>query len=278
MKTPTLLLVTLFALSAVSAFAQDPEPLTIPSYNMTKANYVSITQDSKFDTDFYDYAAYIYNISYQVTSRVRRITSGTLTLTFDVNQTEDGWLGKSTKSNTGVYAIITIGANKATGISFPGASLEVQEEALRKVLTAYVNIVLPTELSLQVALTEQLMESDTLQRLSATAALRFKVVPDTRLRLHNFTSELKAVQGISGKINFLIDGYSPFMSYTPRFRGKVWIITDVPVTIELKGDPNAPLITVDWHKVKPFAANEVEELIKGFYTIYAKPLVLDLFA
>lgn len=275
MKTQLFLLISLLSLNIFGSVAHnDTEPLIIPPYNMTREIYLQLTNDTVFNNDFLDYQLNVYNLSYLITKRSRQLVTGNLTLTLDANQTENDFFNPYPIWNQGVQASVWIEANKAMDIQLPD-SLEVSVPTLQKVLRAYVEFILPREVSHEIALPDTVLNPDLLSTFMPFSTFRFTKVPDMSLSFQNFTSELSSDR--RGSIIFSMHGSSTFLSYTPRFRGSPWIITNVPVKIVFIDDPRIPVYQIDYNQTRPFDENEVLELVRGFYNYYALPLIMDLY-
>ena len=283
MKLQALLLLALCSsvLSArqarILAQPAQSEPLVIPAYNMTKAYYMELSSDTTFNNDYLDYGLYIYNQYYAVTTRVKNIATGNLSFTFDVNQTFDAPFGPSTTRAVGVQGSALIQENVVKNINVPEIP-NIEPEAVLKVIEAYINNIIPTQISLQVLLPEKYVNYETMKTWNPLYSYRFSLVPDISLKFHNFITNLTEAFGIQGKIQINIDAYSPFLSYTTRYRGKPLILSNVTIPITLSGDVKSPSIYVDPVKVKPFSQKDVLELVKGFYTNIIVPAVRESFS
>jgi len=281
MSSKTILLLAILSVAAFVAIADDIPALQLKNYTMTFANYISLSNDTQFATDYSNYSMNIYSQLYYIAYRNRKFSSGNLTFTVDVNQTTTNQIGTNTIQNVDIRGTVMINNNVVTGVDLPDlvpSPETVDAGAIRKVITAYVNFVALGAINYQIALTEQWVNVDVIKTWNPNYNNSLILVPDIKLKVHDFYTTFSESSGVKGTITFQIDAYSEFLSYTPRYRGKVLTFFGVPVTITLNGDVNAPVVTIDPKAIKPYPLADVTSIVTQYYLGVALPLIKNLFA
>jgi hypothetical protein len=253
------------------------EPLQLQDYNMTREAYVNFTSDTQF-ANYLELSILIYTQLYSITARNKKFSSGNLTFTFDANETISSIFGDYIQSDKGLQGSIQIINNEPTNVVLPDDDIQTDKDAIKKLVLAYVKYVALGQVSFQVALPDEYVDYDLLKIMNPTSSYNSALVPDINIKFHDFNTNLTNPKGVNGTINFKIDAYSKFLSFTPRYRGKVLTFFNVPATIQLNGETNVTTIIVEEAAIKPYPIRDLKELINAYYLSYALPLINNLFA
>jgi hypothetical protein len=252
------------------------EPLELQNSTFTRQAYLDFTNDTKFANDYLNYSIFIYTQFYNITARYKKFSSGIFTFIIDANQTIENDFGINTQIDEDIQGSVQIINNEPTNLVLPD-DLDVDKEAVKKLVLAYIKYVALRQINFKVALIEKYVDYDSLKILNPTYTYNKALIPDISIRFHDFNTSLNDTLGVSGTIVFQIDSYSKFLSFTPRYRGKSLIFYGVPVTITLNGVAASPTITVDEAAIKPFPLTDVKEIIRAYYLTVALPLIENLF-